>query len=434
VPAPASRGIRAWADHACGLCHGRLRLSRKPVAQDTDAVRRALAEHGSMRPADRYRVLIAGGGVAALEAMVALRTLAEERVEIDLLAPDRDFFYRPLAVAEPFGTGEALRFDLATLAAGCGARHRFGSLVAVSAPAHRATARHGDTLSYDALLVALGARRRIALPGALTYRGSEDTHAFTRILEEALSGDVRTLAFVVPSGVTWQLPLYELALQTATKLEEARVKAEILFLTPEEIPLGVFGQEGSDVVAQLLADHGIDLRTRVHAERFAEGFIHLVPGAPVPAERVLALPQLRGTAVAGVPDDGSGFVHTDEFGRVEGLEDVFAAGDGTTFPIKQGGLAAQQADAAAETIAAAAGAPVEPQPFDPILRGLLLTGAGPEYLRAELGGGHMYASSAGEAPLWWPPAKIAARYLAPYLAERADLAFGTFGNRTTRAS
>ena len=382
---------------------------------------------------DRYRVLIAGGGVAALEAMVALRTLAEERVEIELLAPDRDFFYRPLAVAEPFGTGETLRFDLAALAAGCGAQHRFGSLVAVSAPDHRATVGYGGSVSYDALVLALGARQRIGLPGALTYRGSQDTPAFGRILDEALSGAVSTLAFAVPSGVTWPLPLYELAIQTAVKLKEGRARARVFFLTPEEEPLGVFGREGSEVVAQLLADHGIELRTKVHAQRFEEGLLHLVPGAPVPAERVVALPRLRGIAVAGVPDDGSGFVHTDAFGRVEGLDDVYAAGDGTTFPVKQGGLAAQQADAVAETIAAAAGVPMEPQPFDPVLRGLLLTGNEPEYLRAELGGGHMYAATAEATPLWWPPAKIAARYLAPYLAEHADLAFGAFGQRAGAA-
>jgi sulfide:quinone oxidoreductase len=79
----------------------------------------------------RMRVLIAGGGVAALEAMVALRALAEERVDITLLAPDRDFFYRPLAVAEPFGLGQVQRFDLATHAQGCGARHELGSVVSV---------------------------------------------------------------------------------------------------------------------------------------------------------------------------------------------------------------------------------------------------------------------------------------------------------------
>ena len=380
---------------------------------------------------DRHRVLIAGGGVAALEAMVALRTLAEDRVDVELLSPDQDFFYRPLAVAEAFGKGNALRFDLRALATGCGARHRLGALTSVDAAKHRARTSQGDLLPYDSLVLATGARRQIALPGALTYRGSEDTQAFARILDEAQRGEVQTLAFVIPTGVTWPLPLYELALQTASKLAERGANVKIAFLTPEESPLAIFGHAGSEVVEELLRDRGIALRTRVHPERFEDGLLHLVPGAPLPAERVIAPPRLVGMAVAGVPHDSSGFVHVDAFGRIATLEDVYAAGDGTSFPIKQGGLAAQQADAVASVIAERAGAPVTPTPFDPVLRGVLLTGSQPEYLRAELGGGHMYASVATDAPLWWPPAKIAARYLAPYLAEHADLAFGVFGRRAS---
>ena len=382
---------------------------------------------------DRYRVLIAGGGVAALEAMVALRTLAEDRVDIELLAPDRDFYYRPLAVTEPFGAGEALRFDIRALATGCGARHRLGSLAAVSPGKHRATTGHGDPIRYDSLILATGARQYIAVPGALTYRGSQDSPAFSRILAEALSGDIKTLAFVVPSRVTWPLPLYELALQTATRLAEEEVEVEIRLLTPEEAPLGVFGHRGSEVVAGLLADKGIELMSGVHADRFDEGLVHLVPGAPLPAERAIALPGLRGIPIGGVPADGSGFVHVNAVCRVKELDDVYAAGDGTSFPVKQGGLAAQMADAAASAIAATAGASVELAPFDPVLRGLLLTGNEPTYLRAEIGGGHMYASTAGESPLWWPAGKIAARYLSPYLAEHADLAFGAFGQRSDYA-
>ena len=379
---------------------------------------------------DRHRVLIAGGGVAALEAMVALRTLAEDRVDIELLAPDRDFYYRPLAVTESFGAGEALRFDIRALATGCGAQHRLGSLAAVSPGKHRATTGHGDSIRYDFLILATGARQYIAVPGALTYRGSQDSPAFSRILAEALSGEVKTLAFVVPSRVTWPLPLYELALQTATRLAEEDVEVEIRLLTPEETPLGVFGHRGSEVVAGLLADKGIELMSGVHADRFDEGLVHLVPGAPLPAERAIALPGLRGIPIGGVPADGSGFVHVNAVCRVKELDDVYAAGDGTSFPVKQGGLAAQMADAAASAIAATAGASVELAPFDPVLRGLLLTGKEPTYLRAEIGGGHMYASTAGESPLWWPAGKIAARYLSPYLAEHADLAFGAFGQRS----
>jgi len=101
---------------------------------------------------------------------------------------------------------------------------------------------------------------------------------------------------------------------------------------------------------------------------------------------------------------------------VEGLDDVYAAGDATTFPIKQGGLATQQADVVAQAIAARAGAPVTPEPFRPVLRGLLLTGRTPAYRSTELRGGLGDMSRAEVEPLWWPPSKIAGRYLSPYLA------------------
>src|SRR5205814_1234644 len=81
--------------------------------------------------------------------------------------------------------------------------------------------------------------------------------------------------------------------------------------------------------------------------------------------------------------DGQGFIPTDDHGLVHGLDGVFAAGDITTFPVKQGGLAAQQADAAAEAIAELAGTEVDPEPFRPVLRGMILTGGRPVYARAE---------------------------------------------------
>jgi sulfide:quinone oxidoreductase len=158
----------------------------------------------------------------------------------------------------------------------------------------------------------------------------------------------------------------------------------------------------------------------------------LAGGGEVYVDRVITLPQLEGPSVPGLPHDKHGFIPVDSHGRVSGLFDVYAAGDVTAFPLKQGGLAAQQADAVAETIAAELQIPITPKPFSPVLRGLLLTGGAPLYLRAEpqrlpreatvaieatpLHRTSRDASSAAGQPLWWPPAKIAGRYLGPFLA------------------
>jgi hypothetical protein len=187
-----------------------------------------MAEPGS--PAE---VLIVGGGVAAVETLLALRDLAADRVRIQLVAPEPDFVFRPMSVAEPFGLGQPRRY------------------------------------------------------------------ALRRIVEEVGAG-------LVQAGVA--------AVQAALR-------------------------------------------------------------------RVV----LRS-----------------------------AAGDATSFQVKQGGLAAQQADAVAEHVAARQGAEVEPSPFRPVLRGLLFTGGPQRYLRAAEPGGGAAAAHA----LWCPPTKIVGRYLAPYLYER----------------
>jgi sulfide:quinone oxidoreductase len=96
---------------------------------------------------------------------------------------------------------------------------------------------------------------------------------------------------------------------------------------------------------------------------------------------------------------------------VLGVPDVYAAGDCTAYPIKQGGIACQQADAAVADIAARAGASVEPAPFTPVLRGLLLTERWARFLRRDAGEDTTVAGRA----LWWPPTKIAGRELAGYL-------------------
>jgi sulfide:quinone oxidoreductase len=379
------------------------------------------------------RVVIAGGGVAAIEAALALRELARDRVSVELLAPEPRFSYRPLAVAEPFGLGEVRQFDLAELAAEAGATFSQGALTGVDVAGRLAQTDAGKAVPYDVLLVACGALPAPAVPGALTFRGPADTGSMRDLLEELVAGRVERVGFVVPWGAVWSLPIYELALMTAAYLaERGLADVKLSLVTPEDEPLQLFGRAASEAVRGLLEEAGIAVQTGSCPVELVDGELHLVPEGRVAVDRVVALPRLRGPRIDGLPQTVDGFISVDAYGQVDGLSDVFAAGDITSFPLKQGGIAAQQADAAAELIAANAGADVTPQPFRPVLRGLLLTGRQPRYLRRDVAGsaeasepGHeplwWPLASTSPEPLWWPPAKIVGRYLGPFLGAVAGV-------------
>jgi sulfide:quinone oxidoreductase len=362
------------------------------------------------------RVLIAGGGVAALEAALALRALAEDRVSVELLAPEPWFWYRPLAVAEPFELGEARHFELSELATAAGASFSLGAMTRVDVVGRQVRTSSGSAIPYDILIVACGARPVPAVSGALTFRGPADGDAIRRLLAEVVAGQVARLAFVVPRGEVWSLPIYELALMTADYVAQRELDdVDLALVTPEQEPLQLFGRAGSEAVQRLLKARGIAVRTGAYPVEFVNGALRLVPGETIAADRVVALPRLTGVPIDGIPQTVEGFVSVDLHGRVRGIADVFAVGDVTSFPVKQGGIATQQADAAAELIAASAGADISPRPFRPVLRGLLLTGREPRYLRHDVTGSGG-VSSASPDPLWWPPSKIVGRYLAPFLA------------------
>jgi sulfide:quinone oxidoreductase len=370
-------------------------------------------------------VLIAGGSFAGLEALLALRALAEQRVAVELLAPDPEFVYRPAAVAEPFGLSIVHRFPLGSLAERCGARYRLDALTAVDASKGRVRTSEGKTLSYHALVIACGARAEEAIPGALTFQGPQDIARFGQLVEQVEAGRVERVTFAVPAGVSWPLPLYELTLLTARRARSTAPRTEITLVTPEKGPLALFGTSASNLARELLESQGVTLALERHPIRYADSRLELVGGQKMAADAVVSLPFLRGPYLTGLPHDAHGFLEVDDHGRVGGEQAVFAAGDVTAFPVKQGGLATQQADVVAETIAAEAGVPVQPTPLDPILRALLLTGDRPAYVRAALGGHHGDPGVVDWEPLWWPPAKVAGLYLAPFLAENVDLAAGT---------
>src|SRR5262249_29263684 len=161
-------------------------------------------------------------------------------------------------------------------------------------------------------------------------------------------GELRRLVFVVPAGATWPLPPYELAFLAAEYLSEHLTRGvEVMLVASEEQPLALFGPPAGKAIAAVLELRGIPTPTPTRARSFAGGILQLEGGGEIAADGVVVLPVLEGPRIAGIPQDTAGFVPTDELGWVLGLTDVYAAGDLSQSHVKQGGLAAQQADAVA---------------------------------------------------------------------------------------
>jgi sulfide:quinone oxidoreductase len=363
-------------------------------------------------------VVIAGGGVGALETALALRQLAGNRVKLTLLSPAADFVYRPAAVLEPFVGRPPRRLPLAKVAGALNATLEQDTLARVDVERRVLHTRGQREVSYDALVVAVGARTGKAMPGAVVMDVSHMDESLHGLIEQIDSGSLDSLAFVVPKP-TWPLPIYEVALLARERARERNVDLDITIITAEQGPLAVFGERVSAGVGGLLAEADIQMIVGAQVES-SSGGLTVDPGErQLQFDRVVAVPRLIGPAVLGLPANADGFLPVTPRCEVSGIERVYAAGDATDFPVKFGSIAAQQGDAAAASIAALAGAPTEPIPFDGVVHGVLIGGREAQrlYFTARIEGGIARESRTSDTPTSSPEAKIAARYLGPYLDE-----------------
>ncbi len=364
------------------------------------------------------RVLIVGGGVASVEAALALRDLCGEQVSVEVFSPNHDFTYRPYAVGAPYGVSHVARYDLRDLVTRAGGSFQLASVTSVDHERKRISTHDGEWFAYDFLILAPGAHYLWPVPGAITFWGIADELGVHDVLNGLRSGEFGSLAFTMPGSESWALPLYELALLARAEMGGGPEGPALTVVTPEASPLQIFGRKASEGVAQLLREREIDFVPETRPVRFEGDHLVVVPGERFDVDAAVSMPRLEGRRIRGVHHDPFGFIRVDDHCGVLKQERMFAAGDVTSFPVKQGGIATQQADVIAESIAAAIGLDVEPQPFDPILRAELWTGDRPLYLQGWLGGGHGEESSIGADPPWGKSAgKIVGRYLSDFIAE-----------------
>lgn len=364
------------------------------------------------------RVVIVGGGVAALEAMLAIRELGGKYAAVDMFAPRKDFVLKPLGVSEAFGKGEAATFDLELLAENAGATFHLRSVRSVDRNYRRIFLQDHSEVPYDYLVVATGTKALWVVPGAKTFWGLHGQEVISELMDSIDLGKTGgRVLLTMPEPAVWPLPIYELALFLMAEFQDSPgPQATVGIVTPESAPLTAFGPEVGDQVSGILEDHSIELVTDTAPVEFGDGTLK-TSKTPMPAKAVVTLPRLIGRKIGGLPFDDTGFLPVDEVGLIEGCDREFAAGDVVSHPIKFGGAATRQADVVAAAIAADAWNAPAPSTPGLNLKATLLTPDGPVHLGPDAGAGETDDE-------WTPNQKIQGKFLTPVLtadtAKRSD--------------
>jgi len=345
--------------------------------------------------------------------MLAFDATSYSRAEVHLFSPKSKFVLKPLAVLSGFGRGNLLNFDLPKLTATAGASFHNLSVSEV-VPGDRVIRLSDDSdFNYDYLIASPGAKPLWFVPGATPYWGPGGNHSVAEALAPLRRREEAKVVVTMPEGGTWPLPIYELALLIAAELDS---DASMTIVTPEKLPLELFGKAAAGKAAALLRSRSIETVLETAPAEYRDGALVTTDGRRIEADLAVTIPTLTGHRISGLPYNEQGFIPVDDFGRIDQHSREYAAGDVTSFPVKFGGLATEQADVVAAAIGAAAWDAPAPEPFRPVYRGTLTTADGMVDLGPGAGSSEPYA--------WDPAEKVQGRYLTPFLKAADPAALG----------
>jgi hypothetical protein len=249
-----------------------------------------------------FRVVVCGGGIAAVEGLLRLRRLLGSSVDIDVVAPNDELVMRPLAVRQPFAFGPPSRYELRHICADNEANWLKDTLVWVDREAQVVHTGGGESLRYDALLIAVGGRQIEAFEHVTTFRDAEADETYQGVVQDIEEGYSKGVAFLLPDGPVWPLPLYELALMTAERAYSMGIdELELSIVTPEVRPMAIFGSAAGDAVAGLLERAGITVYLSAVAQIPAAGHVTVQPqGVELHPGRMIATPRMAGSGIRGL--------------------------------------------------------------------------------------------------------------------------------------
>ncbi len=320
----------------------------------------------------RPKVVILGGGFAGLRALYRLRSL-HERVDVILVDPRTTSLARP-SLPEVAFAGKSIehsRFPLAGPVTRSGATFINESVDRVQVAERRILFENGDVISYDFLLLALGAQKNYeAVDGfrSFGYSLCDDTEAprLAEAIEKFNGGPIvvgsaksvwGTRVDVPQLAAPCEGPVAEIMFMTDHDLRRRglRERSSIEVFSPGAIFFEDVGPKVHASVGALMNKQDIHVTTEKVLSRVGDGEVVFEDGTRWESALSIVLPPYTGNAVVkrseGLGDE-QGFVPTDTTMRHLDFDRIYAAGDGTSLSMpKLGHIAVMQADVAAASLA-----------------------------------------------------------------------------------
>ena len=309
------------------------------------------------------KILIAGGGFGGVVAAEALAKQVRAEHEITLVSRNRKFVFYPDLVRLAFGKCEPDDISIDLFETMLDHRVKFvqGEVARLNPEARTVTVSNGDLegkLSYDYLILALG--RRLAterVTGFFEHAGHIlDVPSALKFGEQVKSFKGGRIVVGQCPGARLPVPVFETAFAFSRLLKQKgqRDAARITIINPDPPNLAFADLDMARALRDALEEHSIESLSDFPIDRVLPTLVMTAHGHALEYNLLMLVPPFRGpSAVMGLGITGEeGYISVDRKMRVQGIENVYAAGDCVDFVgPKLGHMAVHQGEVAAANLA-----------------------------------------------------------------------------------
>lgn len=302
------------------------------------------------------KVIVLGGGFAGVQTAIELQ---KSKVFDVTLVSDRDYLYfYPISIWVPVRkiNFENVKLPLKKIQKAYPFHLIIDPVLEIKASENKVICKN-ETLVYDYLIVAFGAEK-------MKHKGIENTLSVcgNPMMAEALRDKMDALIAKKSGKIAVGFggnpkdksamrggPAYEILFNIHNTLKEKKIRVyfEITFFAPMDEPGARMGKDALKMVNTMFEKYNIKKRFGKKIKEFNNDCVVFEDDSELQADLIMFIPASAGHDVlthSDLPLNDAGFIKIDNSGLVNGLQNVYAAGDiaaleGPEWIAKQGHIA-----------------------------------------------------------------------------------------------